>query len=109
MRQRLYQWAIIPLAAVAFAFGGLWWRERALVSAYRDESVCWRICHDDTEAYRDLSAHVTSHPKAAVVGEVGSEAERARLERELTEQLGPGRRPKVNVHVRVRSPTSDPL
>jgi hypothetical protein len=99
---RLSLWLIILLAAVALTFGGLWWREQALVEAYRNESDCNRVLRAEGAAYNDVSVHVTSHPKAVVLGEVASQADRDRLVNRLAEELGAERRARVLVNVRVR-------
>src|SRR5688572_315504 len=89
------------LAAVAVAFGGLWWRERAVVGAYRDAAVCSDVVRAGGAAYGDVRVTVTSHPRAAVVGFVGSDADRQRLRRELAGELGGERFARVAVQVRV--------
>jgi len=102
--QKAHQWAVICLAAGAVAFGGMWWRERALVAAYRDESACWRIIREEGAAARDVSVVVSSHPKASVTGTVATVADRDRLRQRLSEELGAERWASVAFNVRVATP-----
>jgi hypothetical protein len=105
--QKANQWAVVCLAAAAVAFGGMWWQERALVAAYRDESVCWRVVREEGPPFRDVSVLVSSHPKAAVTGTVATAADRERLRNRLSEELGAERWPRVAFNVRVATPGAE--
>jgi hypothetical protein len=100
-KERLLAWLVILLAAVAIAFGGLWWRERAVAAAYRDAAVCWDVVREGGPAFGDVRVRVTSHPTAAVTGWVGSAADRERLRQRLADELGGRRWPSVAFQVRV--------
>jgi hypothetical protein len=105
--QKAYPWAVICLAAAAVAFGGMWWQERALVAAYRDESVCWRVVREEALSCRDVSVLVSSHPKAAVTGTVATVADHDRLRQRLSAELGAQRWPRVAFNVRVGTPGAE--
>jgi hypothetical protein len=102
VREKILKWCAIVIAAIAVLFGGLWRQERAVVAAYRDESVCWRVIQSEGAACQKVAAGVSSHPKAVVSGEVASEADRERLERRLAEALGDGGLSRILFGVRVQ-------
>ena len=93
--------SFILLAAASILFGGLWWQERARVTAYRDAAVCWGVVRAGGEAFKDVNVGVTSHPRAAVVGMVRSDADRQWLRAQLAEEFGKEQVARVAVLVRV--------
>jgi hypothetical protein len=100
---RVFVWTVIILSAALIAFSGLWLQSRSLVRACRDESVCWSVIRDLGPEFSSIRVGVSTHPKAFVVGRVGTTAERDRLDRELTRELGGEGRQRIAFEIRIGS------
>ena len=95
---------VIIFVALTIMFGGLWKQELAKVAAYQIESQCNRLLKTLDSRFSKVNVVVSSHPRANILGEVATQADRDFLNQRVTEELGPARRATIGFSVRLKDP-----
>ena len=100
---RVLLWALVVSIAAAIAFAGLWSQERARAKAFSDTAVCRQVLIELRSRFKNVDVSTSTHPRANVRGSVEVEADRERLEKMISDALGPERRARIRFQVRVGS------
>lgn len=100
---RVLLWALVVSIAAAIAFGGLWRQACARADALSDTATCRQVLIELGSRYKNVDVSTSTHPRANVRGSVEVEADRERLEKMISDALGPERRARIRFQVRVGS------